>query len=330
MAQRLPSPARRKIGLSQEEPIGEDPRISSSPNDGPTLDALPPMTSHAQNLEDVMLRRALQDVGTGFYVDLGAYHPAADSVTKWFYDSGWSGVNVEPVPDLLAAFEVQRPRDINLGVAVGGTHRTATLKLQPGTGLSHVVADPAAADLSVEVVPLDVLLDKHTAGRKIDFLKIDIEGLEGEAINAASLPNRPRIIVVEATAPNSQVGVWAEWEPHLIDLGYDFVWYDGLNRFYLDRAEGWRRKYFAAPPNVFDNFETLAFGLERPGSLAAQTSHRAVELARRNAELTSQLEAAAASADATRGHIEALLGSSSWNMTQPLREIAKLLWKRPG
>ena len=40
--------------------------------------------SYAQNMEDVMLWRALKDVDQGFYVDVGANDPNVHSVTKAF------------------------------------------------------------------------------------------------------------------------------------------------------------------------------------------------------------------------------------------------------
>ena len=54
--------------------------------------------SYAQNLEDVLLWRALGHIKNGFYIDVGANHPEWDSVTKHFYDLGWRGVNIEPMP----------------------------------------------------------------------------------------------------------------------------------------------------------------------------------------------------------------------------------------
>ena len=42
---------------------------------------------------------------SGFYVDIGAFHPTEDSVTKLFYDRGWRGINVDPVPEVVASFE---------------------------------------------------------------------------------------------------------------------------------------------------------------------------------------------------------------------------------
>ena len=42
------------------------------------------VTTYAQFLEDVILYRALRDVQNGFYIDVGAYRPEENSVTKLF------------------------------------------------------------------------------------------------------------------------------------------------------------------------------------------------------------------------------------------------------
>lgn len=77
------------------------------------------MISYAQNREDVLLSRALSQVGQGFYIDVGANDPEKDSVTKTFYDRGWRGINVEPLPAVMKRLEQERPRDKNLRVLVG-------------------------------------------------------------------------------------------------------------------------------------------------------------------------------------------------------------------
>src|SRR5262245_26066783 len=77
------------------------------------------MISYAQNLEDVLLERVFGGKTNGFYVDVGAHDPERLSVTKHFYDKGWRGINVEPVPASHQKFVEQRPRDINLAVAAG-------------------------------------------------------------------------------------------------------------------------------------------------------------------------------------------------------------------
>ena len=75
--------------------------------------------SYAQNFEDVMLNRVFADQTTGFYIDVGAMDPVLDSVTKTFYDRGWTGINIEPDARSFASVAAARERDINLNVAVG-------------------------------------------------------------------------------------------------------------------------------------------------------------------------------------------------------------------
>ena len=67
--------------------------------------------SYAQNFEDLMLYRALGHVGHGCYVDVGAQHPEVDSVSKAFFDRGWHGVHVEPVPHYANLLREARPGD---------------------------------------------------------------------------------------------------------------------------------------------------------------------------------------------------------------------------
>ena len=87
---------------------------------------VPPMISYAQNLEDVVLQRALR-APVGFYVDVGAASPSIASVTRHFYDHGWSGINIEPLPEYVAELRVARPRDWTVRAVAGASPRTGQL-----------------------------------------------------------------------------------------------------------------------------------------------------------------------------------------------------------
>src|SRR5262249_49771345 len=65
---------------------------------------------------------------------------------------------------------------------------------------------------------------------------------------------RPRIVVVEATRPMTSRPAWMEWEHILLEADYVFVFFDGLNRFYVRAESRELRQYFGAPANVFDGF----------------------------------------------------------------------------
>ena len=77
------------------------------------------MISYAQNFEDVVLERVFKGQEKGFYIDIGAWDPDVDSVTKHFHLKGWSGINAEPVDQYFEKLQAARPRDINLNVAIG-------------------------------------------------------------------------------------------------------------------------------------------------------------------------------------------------------------------
>jgi FkbM family methyltransferase len=99
------------------------------------------VVSYAQCKEDIMLLRALKTVPSevGFYIDVGAYDPEYDSVTKLFYDHGWRGINIEPWPQGFARFSEQRPRDINLQLAASNTSGTTEFHEIVGEQLGTVV-----------------------------------------------------------------------------------------------------------------------------------------------------------------------------------------------
>jgi FkbM family methyltransferase len=220
--------------------------------------------SYAQNFEDVMLWRALKHIDQGFYIDVGANDPDLDSVTKAFYERGWRGINVEPVPQWFERLEKARPQDINLQLALGAEPGEITLYELPDTGLSTAeekFAERHVAERGYQSRELRVKMDTlssvceriHLA--PIHFLKIDVEGAERAVFQGTDFGRiRPWIIVVEATLPNSQEEAYSDWEPLLLNAGYEYVYFDGLNRYYVAVEHGNLKAAFKAPPNVFDDF----------------------------------------------------------------------------
>ncbi len=261
--------------------------------------------SYAQNLEDVMLYRALKYIEHGFYIDVGAGHPVDISVTKAFYDRGWRGINFEPEHEYFRLLEQERSEDVNLNVAVGDYQGEAILYEATGTGLStmeRTSADLAAGagfsvcQITVPCTTLAAVCREREIGT-VHFLKIDVEGAEKVVLDGCDFGAfRPWIIVVEANEPNSTRDVSEVWEPLIVSKGYDFVYYDGLNRFYLAEEHPELRQSFASPPNVFDRYvlssqihaqEELA---ETQKSLYAQEL-RVAELESLNAETQKSLYA---------------------------------------
>ncbi|TLG71586.1 FkbM family methyltransferase [Methylocystis sp. B8] len=219
--------------------------------------------SYAQNFEDVMLERAFTDIAKGFYVDVGAWDPDLESVTRHFYERGWSGVNVEPNPHYFERLSARRPRDSNMRVAVGSRPGRASMTMIHGTGMSTLNPDIASRhehpdhqheEVEVEVRTLDRIFEE-LGPQEVHFLKIDCEGAEADVINGFDLKRfRPWIVVVESTLPRTRDESHETWEPHILASDYQFAYFDGLNRFYVASEHADLRKHFATPPNVFDDF----------------------------------------------------------------------------
>jgi FkbM family methyltransferase len=221
--------------------------------------------SHAQNFEDLMLWRGLSDVTAGFYIDVGAGDPDSNTVTRAFYDHGWSGVNIEPDDVPFQALVRQRPRDINLPIALADTDGDRRFFLPAMQGLGTLDSGIAFQHRSrgIEVrrirVTVRTLADicRQHAPQDIHFLNIDVQGAEALVLQGADWTAfRPWIVVAQSTLPLTRQEIHAAWEPLLTAAAYRFVWFDGLNRFYVaeERYEA-LSPHFRLPPNCFDRWQ---------------------------------------------------------------------------
>ena len=215
-----------------------------------------------------MLARVFHGRKDGFYVDVGAADPVNLSVTKWFYDLGWSGINIEPNKNLFERLAADRPRDLNLECGVGAIASEA-LFFEPEIGelstfdrrtqASAQRSGMPGTTRTVAVFPLTALLKRHRGQRHIDFLKIDVEGWEHEVLKGLDLGvHRPTVLLIEATIPRTRTPSYAKWEPVVLAAKYTFVYFDGVNRFYLANEHIELKKHFDSPPNAFDDFQPFA------------------------------------------------------------------------
>jgi FkbM family methyltransferase len=195
--------------------------------------------SYAQNFEDLLLAGILKHVERGFYVDVGANHPENDSVTRIFYDKGWSGVNIEPSPALLALLQAHRPRDINLGIGLSSQAGRLSFRSYPDVdGHSTFARDTKGliashapgtrfVDSEIEVRSLSDVLHEHRPAGDIHFLKLDVEGLELEVLLGNDWRRfRPWVLCIERNldGPRQQsiMAFLAAWN-------YRAVFFDGIN-----------------------------------------------------------------------------------------------------
>jgi FkbM family methyltransferase len=304
--------------------------------------------SYGQNREDVVLRRALRDVAQGTYVDVGANDPRLYSLSRGFYDQGWSGVTIEPVPRFASAHRAERPRDTLVEVAVTDEDLdSVTLHVIGDTGLSTLVDEVSerhardgwsSQDVTVPASSLDrVLEDAGMQGRDIHFVSVDVEGAEPAVLRSFDLERwRPWILVVESTAPRSTEQTHEAWEPGVLAAGWVPCLFDGLSRFYASPDHPELVELLSYPACPLDEYDTDADRQRRDTierqqhqldlSFAETTRWRTAALTRWSvaaAQGSDQAAHEAARAAQLESELIATRRTLSWRVTAPLRTLRR-------
>jgi len=291
----------------------------------------PPVPSYSQNAEDVRLWRVLRNVSDGFYVDVGAWHPTLDSVTQLFYERGWSGINIEPGPHYAELAEA-RPRDVNLEVAIGTTEGTTKLHvIRSHSGLSTVDSELLGRNterLDIEQVEtievpqrkLETILTEYALDRRIDFLKVDVEGAERAVLESSDWNRfRPRIVVVEAIKPLSHEMNHQEWEMILLDNGYLYATFDGINRFYVSTENASFAATLAYPMSVLDGY--VPADLRRTLEEQRRSLERVEKLQKQVEAFRNDATASKARARLAEERLRSMRASRTWRLAMALRRL---------
>ena len=219
------------------------------------------LISNAQNFEDIILMRALQDTKEGNYIDIGANDPIDDSVSYMFHSKGWHGIHVDPSEYYAKRLRSARPNDIVLQKFVSSNDQSVKFFDFPGTGWG--TSDEKLAyrykengydyvDLSVPTISLAEIFS-FFRNDDIHWLKIDVEGAERDVLESwGDSGVRPWIIVMEAIEPITHEINSDKWKELILGKGYKKVYFDGINEFYLHEAHKELKKYFGPGPNIFD------------------------------------------------------------------------------
>lgn len=223
--------------------------------------------SYSQNFEDIVLYRAFKNQETGHYIDIGAWDPVRDSVTKLFYDRGWSGINIEPIERFHAKLTQERPRDLNLRLAVGARNGIEVDFLDLGDNSNmhscHNIPNEKTIEslnlemkqVKVQMVTLDSIAMNFGSRVIFDFVKIDAEGAERDIINGTNwIAFRPKVLIIESVYPLTFKPRWHEWEPTLLENNYELALFDGLNRFYCAKEHQYLWSLLSIPANITDGF----------------------------------------------------------------------------
>lgn len=170
--------------------------------------------SYAQDWEDKAIEKLINK-NRGFYVDIGAYQPKRLSNTYLFYKKGWRGIVVEPNPEVISKFKLERPNDKLLTVGIGtkqckltyykysipalNTFSDDQKKINENNG--YVVRDR----VQIKVISVDELLSKYVKQNTIDLLSLDVEGFDEDILRLWDWKYRPKVICVETNGDSRQI-----------------------------------------------------------------------------------------------------------------------------
>lgn len=203
----------------------------------------------SQEGEDIVLLRLFQRQPSGFYVDVGAHDPRRFSNTYALYRRGWRGINIDARPGSKALFDRARPRDINLEVGVAKT---------PGMLEYHSFSEPALNGFDpvlsarrednfpgvrrlgrqqVPVKPLADILDEHAPDAVIDFLTVDVEGLDLDVLASNDWARyRPRFVLAEVLGSSLQAILDQDVGRFMAEQGYEVFAKQVNTVFFRDRT----------------------------------------------------------------------------------------------
>jgi len=166
--------------------------------------------SFSQDGEDIVIAELFGDKSEGLYVDVGAHHPQRFSNTYFFYLKGWSGINIDAMPGSMKIFDALRPRDINLEIPISDKSEILTYYEFDEPVLNSFNAPLSQervattnykiiAETQLKTQTLAEVLDKHLPPEKtIDFLSIDVEGLDYQVMSSNNWDRyKPKVVLVE-------------------------------------------------------------------------------------------------------------------------------------
>lgn len=209
--------------------------------------------------QEISLVRDFFGSGTGYFVEVGANEPEKESQSFHLECAGWTGVLIEPQPDLAAQLREKRTARV-FEAACSSPERAGSRMtlyvLGPYSSFDRKLAvtglRPEHA-IQVPVRTLNDILEEARAPRPIDLLSVDVEGHELDVLRGFDFARwQPRLILLEDHVTS------LDKHRFLTRAGYCLIRRTGLNGWYVPRSAapeqdllGWWqivRKYYLGLP----------------------------------------------------------------------------------
>ena len=181
--------------------------------------------------EDLVLADLTKNIAEGFYVDVGFYHPLHLNNTYLLYKKKWNGINIDISEFSIKLFNYLRPDDTNINSAVSSSEKEIYFYYQKKLSQLSTIKKEISKqrmqgnikEKKIKSYKLNSILnDSKFKNKRIDFLNIDIEGADFDALKSLDFNiYSPRIICIEIIDENI---LKSEIYNFLKNLNYKKIW----------------------------------------------------------------------------------------------------------
>tara|TARA_B000000532_G_C18670601_1_gene320878 strand:+ start:43 stop:648 length:606 start_codon:yes stop_codon:yes gene_type:complete len=156
--------------------------------------------------EDLVISKIFKNKKKGIYVDVGCYHPIEGSNTYLLFKKGWNGINIDLNKTSIDLFDKARSGDLNLNLAISNKSKKIKYYFRKKINMLNTINQNFAKNYFlkgfktsyIQSQTLNFILKKFKYSQKIDFLNLDIEGNEINALKSLNFKKyEPKVICVE-------------------------------------------------------------------------------------------------------------------------------------
>lgn len=198
---------------------------------------------YSQHGEDFILDKIFKDKKHGFFVEAGCIDGKRFSNTLTFEERGWVGLCVEAHSDYIKLLKQNRPRSIICHCAAGEKDEDEVIFFANSRGSLSTLDKSKESyfrenygqyftgfeEQNIKKRRLDTLFNEHNV-TDIDFISLDIEGYEAEALKGLNLEKyKPTAFVIESDSQHHE----EQLDELLIPSGYIKSVRLSQNIFYL-------------------------------------------------------------------------------------------------
>ena len=81
-------------------------------------------------VDKVLYERYFKNLEEGVSIECGAFDGLTENCTKFFEDNlKWKTINIEPLPHIFDKLKVNRPRSVNLNLALSNSANTSKIRV---------------------------------------------------------------------------------------------------------------------------------------------------------------------------------------------------------